>query len=75
MTRDEINKKYAIDAAQDSYEVWAWTDGSKTPMKFKYAKKNVDKNFIIEKAKKMSGGKDIKIAWLMNNGKQFLRVK
>lgn len=44
-------------------------------MKFKYTKKNVDKNFILEQAKKMSGGKDIKIAWLMNNGKQFLRVK
>lgn len=75
MNREELNLKYAIDAVQDSYEVWAWADGSKTPIKFKYAKKNVDKSFILDQAKKMLGGKDAKIVWLMNNGKQFLRVK
>lgn len=42
MNREELNLKYAIDAVQDSYEVWAWADGSKTPIKFKYAMDGYD---------------------------------
>lgn len=69
----EINKKYMLDA--DRFEVWGWANGSKTPIKFPYADKNVNKEKIIGEVSRKSDGGKVDMVWLMKNGKQFMRIK